>query len=100
MSSTARHQGSHIDVGAIDLGEMLGLLPAKPDLIKVDIEGGEDELFGDPAPWAALGCPIILSLHLAWIPEWGDQLLARLRQHFTVESLFAHDMLPVVLLTP
>jgi len=100
MSSLANQAGERMDVSAIDLYEMLRLLPGKPDLIKVDIEGGEDELFTDAAIWALLGCPIILSLHFMWLSDGGGPLLSRLRDHFTVESLFAHDMLPVVLLTP
>lgn len=63
------HELMEVDVPAVDVGDIFGQAGASEAsvrLIKVDIEGGEEDLVGrlDEAH-----CPIILSLHLPWVAD-------------------------------
>jgi len=69
-------------------------------LVKIDIEGGEGELFSVAArTLKALHCPIVLALHYAWVtdPVGLQELLQDL---FDVTILEAHPSFPTVLLQP
>lgn len=65
-------------------------------LVKVDIEGGEHlivDRLGD------FRCPVILSLHLPWVPD-VDDLVQRVHALGHVAYLDENTEFPVVLITP
>lgn len=63
-SSMTYEVGEPVTVRAIDLVERLRALPAPPDLIKIDIEGGEVDLVPGLLPYLdEHGVPLLISLH-------------------------------------
>lgn len=99
-----RGDGDHVLVDAVSLAEVveIGSAGYPVDLIKIDVEGGEAEIFPQAAEMLhGLGCPVLLALHLPWIPEPDHGPLLEAISSFTVEEIGTWpDGFQNLLLTP
>lgn len=84
MSSMTRTNLQHvIEVPAVTLEDLITAY-GEPDLVKIDIEGGESIVMPAAGPWLrTLQVPVILSLHPEWYaPDTAPALSAELRNWY------------------
>jgi FkbM family methyltransferase len=84
MSSMTRQNLAHvIEVPGVTLDELISLF-GEPDLVKMDIEGGECVVMPAAGPTLrALQIPLVLSCHPEWyMPEQTPALMAELRNWY------------------
>lgn len=94
--STLRGHGAGVAVEAVTFAELLGDAQSV-GLVKIDIEGGEADVFpANTDLLRSLDCPIILALHLDWIDDPGPLLAAV--DTFEATTLDDHPTFPTLLL--
>ena len=87
-TSVLHHGANSISAEPTTIDDLLGMIDGHVGLVKIDIEGAEGLVFpAAEATLRALGCPIILALHLPWIGQMDRNDLLGAVNRFKVEVL-------------
>lgn len=94
MSSLVHGNDNYVEVETIPLSDLLG---DNICLIKIDIEGGEYDVFNSKTliDLVQVNCPpILLSVHPAWIKNYGHFIenLEEYKSYYEMETI-AHDLI-------
>ena len=112
MEAVDQPQGDRIRVPRVTIDELVHRIGCKPDLIKIDIEGFERDVFeGATETLTGASIPVCLEIHNRYIRDAGGdpaQLLEKLRQMgytrwtaggrtITAEEILVRDLIRIVI---